>query len=186
MRNYCSVPDCANPHKAKGFCNKHYQQHYRTGSADVRVTALEWLLENANHASDECLQWPFSFKGNGYGQVAVNGKNSSAHRVACELANGLPPSDEYDAAHNCGNRACVNGRHLRWATAKENSADRIIHGTHREGEKAGPAKLTNEQAREIQVAAGKQRDIARLYGVTQKVVSLIKRGKTYRAALGMA
>ncbi len=48
---------------------------------------------------------------------------------------------------------------------------------------AGPAKLTSQQAAMIRDDRRKQREIAADYGVTQKVVSLIKQGKTYKSAL---
>ena len=185
MAKQCTVPNCVRTVKAKSLCGRHYQQEYRTGTAMRGYTALEWLEANGSPDSDACVDWPFSTKKNGYGQISVDGRNKSAHRVSCEIFNGPPPSPQHEAAHFCGNRRCVNRRHLRWATPTENAADRIVHGTHLEGEKAGPAKLTNAQARQILMDNGKQREIAARYGVTQKVVSLIKRGKTYRAALGM-
>lgn len=51
---------------------------------------------------------------------------------------------------------------------------------------AGPAKLTNYQAALIRADKRAQREIAAEYGVTQKVVSLIKQGRSYKSALGMA
>ena len=51
---------------------------------------------------------------------------------------------------------------------------------------AGPAKLTNQQAAMIRADNRTQRVIAADYGVTQKAVSLIKQGRSYKSALGMA
>ena len=56
-----------------------------------------------------------------------NGKIVAVARVVCEEVNGQPPSSKHHAAHNtpngCVGTNCVNGGHLRWATAKENQQD---------------------------------------------------------------
>jgi hypothetical protein len=54
-----------------------------------------------------------------------------AHRVMCEIAHGPKPAPGFVAAHTCGKgrEGCVNPRHLRWASQKENMADKLLHGT---------------------------------------------------------
>lgn len=190
MMAACIIPGCERPHKAGGLCNTHYQRHYRTGkvSAARRIgegEARKWLGENAITDHDECVIWPFSVGSSGYGQVSIKGKNRGAHRVSCEIAHGPTPSPLHQAAHRCGNRSCVNGNHLRWATPAENCSDKHEHGTHRAGEDCGMAKLTNAQAAMIRMDYRTQRVIAKEYGIDQKAVHFIKAGKTYKAALGL-
>jgi hypothetical protein len=43
----------------------------------------------------------------------------------------------------------VNPNHLRWATARENGADAVKHGTTLKGERHHHAKLTADEVREI-------------------------------------
>ena len=190
MERVCGVDDCDRQIKSRGLCGAHYQRRLRTGEVSDGVPVgvgkqTAWLIAHCQPEHDDCVLWPFSIAQNGYGQLCIDRKNTGAHREACRIAHGEPPSPKHEAAHSCGDRECINGNHLRWATPVENAADRIIHGTHREGEMAGPAKLTNQQAAAISADRRKQRDIADDYGVTPKVVSLIKQGRTYKAALGI-
>lgn len=144
--------------------------------------AIAWFHESQEAATDECIVWPYALSTHGYPVANRLGRILRLHRVACENQNG-PPPDGLDAAHSCGNRACVNGRHLRWATRSENLADRRAHGTHQMGASGSRAKLTQIQVDEIRVAlaAGEcQAEIARRYEVCQQTISNIKYCRTFK------
>ena len=89
----------------------------------------------------------------------------------CELAHGEAPP-RYEAAHSCGrgHLGCVNPRHLRWATSKENKADMIVHGTR-------PAKLSAEQVRTIRLGAVPLADLAHRFGVSLNHIYAVAGGK---------
>lgn len=91
--------------------------------------------------TDDCVIWPFH-RVAGYGRIKRNGFDVGVHVIACELEHGPAPTRRHEAAHSCGNRACLNRRHLRWATRSENAADMATHGTALRGEKHPRHKLT--------------------------------------------
>lgn len=183
----CSVEGCSGKHAAKGLCRKHYARLMRHGDplVEFKTTppgkALAWLLNHVCHASAECLAWPFSNYHGGYGHMRVNGEYTGAHRVMCQLAHGEPIGEKSQVAHSCGNPACVNPRHLRWATRQENEADKLIHGTDNRGAKHGMSKLTDDNVREIRALKGvmRQRDIAARFSIAQGTVSEIQAGKRW-------
>lgn len=87
---------------------------------------------------DDCLVWPFAVrKSSGYGAYSTrkDGKkrNHDAHRFVCKEAHGSAPEGFPEAAHTCGNKLCVNPRHLYWASHQQNMDDAKKHGTLRGG-----------------------------------------------------
>lgn len=62
---------------------------------------------------------------------------------------GSPPTPKHHAAHNDGNPLNNNITNLRWATAKENEADKKSHGTKLMHESHPNSKLTWEIVRRI-------------------------------------
>lgn len=155
--------------------------------SEARLRQWSFLIAAQDADCDQCILWPFGKMGRGYGSVMNldTGRVMGAHRVACERANGKPPTPKHHAAHRCGNPGCINPKHLRWATARENAADKRLHGTDNNGERHGIASLTNRQAAEIRrrlrhAVRGDQRRIADEYGVSPMVVSQVARGASYR------
>lgn len=110
---------------------------------------------------------------NGYGQIHHKGKTAYAHRVAWELAHGEIPEGGY-ILHSCDNRRCVNHAHMRVGSFQDNMDDMTRRKRHAYGERNGHAKLTEHQVRDIREAEGTHKHIAKLFGVTQPLVSMIK------------
>lgn len=182
----CSVEGCGGKHCGRGLCEKHYWRWRRNGDPLAGRTpngeALRFLENHRHYADAQCLLWPYGKYGNGYGKVWQDGRTRPVHAVMLELVAGPPPTPEHEAAHSCGVRACINPRHLRWATRSENQMDKLLHGTHNRGERHWGAKVTEAQVREILelLEQGvRQREAGRLYGISQSSISLIKRGKNW-------
>ena len=145
------------------------------------------FLQKAIHYNgEECLIWPFSCDNHGYGQISIvvtkgHSIPRKVSRLVCEAVNGEAPSTKHHAAHSCGKGAsgCVAGTHLLWATAKENQADKIRHGTQPAGEDHPLAILTWKKVFEIRRLLSRGvavTVIARKFRVTHGAIGHIKRG----------
>jgi hypothetical protein len=153
----CSVEGCDKPYRCSGYCNTHYLRFLRNGDIDLRFNrqAQEYfenvVLNLKGGLEEPCHEWPFFRSENGYGRVVHSGKQGYAHRIACFIVNGDPPSDKHQAAHLCGGGfdGCCHPGHLTWATVSENHAHKHIHGTALIGEKNHWTRLTREKVIEI-------------------------------------
>ncbi|NNU70378.1 hypothetical protein G9X67_34550 [Rhizobium sp. WYCCWR 11152] len=186
----CSVQDCGKPFNAKGFCQKHYIRFLKYGDPLFTKTSPGGYVQKyfeevvCQYEGDDCLIWPYSRSGSskGYASFWHNGKTSLVCRVVCEKANGAPPKNNH-AAHTCGNGhlGCVTKRHLSWKTVKENSEDKIAHGTRRAGQENGNSKLTESDVLAILTASGvSHSQLARQYGVSQPLISKIRRREMWK------
>jgi hypothetical protein len=141
-----------------------------------RGVPRETFLRLLELETDECVLWPHARDAKGYGRLNFRGKTESAHSLACELRHGPRPLMK-EAAHYCGVPACMNYRHLRWATQSENMQDRVIHGTSNRGERSGSQRLTVEDVRQVRrrCAAGEtDAAIAATYGVHPATIQAVR------------
>lgn len=144
--------------------------------------------------TSSCWEWSGALNTSGYGSVGWCGAQYSAHRVAAWLS-GLVDSPAAPSSrnantfvlHKCDNRKCCNPAHFFIGTHGDNMLDAYSKNRKRQlrGEAHTNAKLTNADARSIRrlYAQGTtQVEIARRFGVSQRVVSLITRGESYKCA----
>jgi HNH endonuclease len=89
--------------------------------AAYRIVLLFWARVDTAGGPDACWPWRGTMGGNGYGNFSINGKKHAAHRVAYELATGETINAPMELDHICRNRYCVNPRHLRPVTRKQNN-----------------------------------------------------------------
>lgn len=181
----CSVDGCNNPPKARGWCEAHYQRLRRYGDptgggplTTPRGKPREFFEAALIYQADDCLIWPYGRRGyTGYASMGSQG----VHRLVCERVHGPPPSSSHQAAHSCGVRNCVNPRHIRWASKKENFADELMHGTRIRGTKSWNAKLTEDDVREIRRLRLylSEPQIAAMFNVTRPTVASIMQRRTW-------
>lgn len=185
----CSVEGCGKPSYSRGMCNMHYRRWKKHGDACAGGTSPGSALHFAEEVAllyrgDDCLLWPFKPRASnaGYGRFQLSGQTVNAHRFVCESAHGQPPTSEHEAAHSCGNARCVNPRHLRWATPRENCADMILHGTIKRGRGHYKTKLAESDVRRIRtlIANGETNYmIAKQFGVHEGTVRSIRLRKSW-------
>jgi len=192
----CGVEGCGKRVHAHGYCGKHAAKFKAYGDPTAGRDGpspgepLRWIQENTSYQGDDCLVWPYEKGRYGYGTVRHLGKKRVASRVMCEFAHGMPPDERMEAAHSCGNGhlACMNPRHLRWATKEENCADVKKHGRHvRANERRSSATarksnaLTVDDVRAIRalVKTMMAKDVAAMFGIGETTVSKIKTGKRW-------
>lgn len=94
------------------------------------------IQEGYRVAPTGCWEWAGTKDSKGYGVLKVyrdGGKKTiKAHRVSWTVHRGpIPDSTSYHGTmvlHNCDNPSCINPRHLRLGTAKDNAIDREVRG----------------------------------------------------------
>lgn len=142
------------------------------GQAEILFEQLV-LIETDDH-----VLWPSFSDRNWYGQIAVGGRITHVHRLALERRKG--PEPDLLALHGPGcPRRCMNYRHLRWGTRKENALDAVRDGVVRRGENHGGHKLTEAEVLAIRSSSGTQQSIAATYGVSRRLVGLIRSGQAW-------
>jgi hypothetical protein len=93
---------------------------------NAKQIELFWSLV-ANGDPDECWEWLGKKTRDGYGSLKRNGVALSAHRVGYEISTG-DSAIGFVIMHTCDNKACVNPRHLKKGTHKENMEDMVAKG----------------------------------------------------------
>ena len=178
----CSIDGCETVHRARGWCNKHWERWSKHGDPLAGRTfdgvPLAHYYATVDTMTDDCILWPYGLNGTGYAQVMLDGEHVTLHALACEQFHDPRPAG-MEVLHSCRNRDCYNPRHLRWGTRQENSADTLRDGTRARGEMIHQSKLTREQVLEIRTsyAAGGvlQRELGDEYGVAQQTIGRIVR-----------
>lgn len=103
--------------------------------------------------------------------LTVNGKpyGKTTHSLILSAFKGKRP-DGMQACHNDGNRTNNHISNLRWGTHRDNIEDKYKHGT---------AKTNLKIASEIIALKGtlKRADIAKKYGISKSMVSMIHHKK---------
>lgn len=137
------------------------------------------FIEHAlTRETDDCIRFPFGLNGDGYANLRIGRQHAYGHVIVCQRAHGQKPLSDSLVAHSCRTPACVNKRHLRWATSAENAADQTKHGTTSRGPKLKPigVKFISEELAHVM----RYRDIGRMFGVSGSTVSNAVRGQTWK------
>lgn len=130
------------------------------------------------------LKWEDSFSGcwncishkgsKGYPVRKINGKAYLLSRFIWEECFGFIP-EGLCVLHSCDNPACINPEHFFLGTKTDNAKDRDFKHRQARGERSGMAKLKKEQVEKIRGTIGTNVEIAKIYNVSQTLISAIRR-----------
>lgn len=163
----------------------------------AKNTPLAFWSRVTTGPADTCWNWAGAKTSSGYGNLSWHGQCVQAHRVAYYLAYGgielhtnfkqagVPREYRQFVLHKCDNRLCCNPEHLFLGSMSDNQKD-----AYNKRRKVQPqskhtnAKLTPGEVAAIRCryAAGEavQQELAVAFGVSQRAISLIVRGETYK------
>ena len=96
----------------------------------------------------------------GYYHIGLRGisgrkdqKRMAVHTIVCRSFHGERPGPEYEVAHWDGDRENNRASNLRWATRKENAADRTRHSRTVWGEATNTSRLNPDAVEAITILA---------------------------------
>jgi len=157
-----------------------------------RQTAETFWSRVAVRGPNDCWDWVGSHNSTGYGVVAWDGEYYTAHRVAAWL-HGLVSSpraphskrSKKHVLHKCDRRPCCNPEHFFLGNYTDNQKDAYAKGrkVQPKGANHVNAKLTVATVRHIRrryTNGEKQVSLAKEYGVSQRAISRVVRGETYK------
>lgn len=178
-------------------CNTWIKGHDKRGKPGTRRISLRTrrtFILSMTDASDGCWLWRGAKNRAGYGVASTHAcEERLVHRVSYSLFVGRIPCGQM-VCHKCDTPACVNPNHLFAGTQTDNMRDMVRKGRKApafvdcKGENHRAAKLTESDVIAIRTLAREGnlyfREIADLFGLHGKSVSVIVRGHTWRHVPG--
>ena len=133
-----------------------------------------YINENNCHI---CISHFINHKG--YPTINDKGYLQTIPRYLYILKYGNVP-DNIVIRHKCDNPLCINLEHLESGTARDNVNDKVIRGRQPYGENSSLSKLSEKQVKEILNSKLKQKELSKIYNVSQATISLIRTGKRWK------
>lgn len=119
-----------------------------------------------------CWNWNRSILPSGYGNVRIDNRLWTAHRIVWALHHNQDPPKGTVICHSCDNRRCINPAHLFIGSYKDNSQDSCSKGRNRK--KLSPAQV--KEIRSLSLAGMKGNALAKQFNVSSTLISYIIRG----------
>jgi len=133
-----------------------------------------------------CLLWQGTLHRQGYGYFRIQGKRYRTSRIAYFLFYGIDPG-ELDVCHTCDCPPCCEPSRLFLGTQADNNHDMtrkrrnksIPHPCPKPGKTNSNAKLTDAAVKIIRTSTESNVALAGQYGVSDMIISLVKRHKRW-------
>ncbi len=195
----CCIKECDKPVEALGLCVNHWRLNRKYGSPVATKMhsgsfrgkpADERFAMQVRAQASGCLHWVGGTDSDGYGAFqgeAAGQMHSRAHRWSWAFHNNRAIPKGAHICHTCDNPRCVNPDHLVLGTALSNMQDKIAKGRQRvgQGERAGHAVLTEDQAKAILSDPRTYTELAAAYNVKPSTIGSLKQRHSWRS-LGAA
>jgi len=150
----------------------------------VNTSVLKRLYGRCVVDSDTgCWEFTGAKNTKGYGNIGIDGRTVSAHRVSYMIANDGAVTPGNHVCHSCDNPSCVNPDHLWEGSHSENMSDRQSKCRAAKGECHGKSKLTTTQVvaiKRMMKTGLSNAEIARKMRVSTTTVRRIKLGITWK------
>lgn len=125
----CEFESCGRPKYANGLCGTHRAMQRK--GATLRPLSNSWANKSEppevrfwakvnKQGLEDCWEWQGYVGPNGYGHFVGGPGYGSAHRYSYKIHKGLIP-EGLVIDHTCLRKSCVNPRHLRAVTQKQNT-----------------------------------------------------------------
>lgn len=93
-----------------------------------------WFWQKVTRSEHECWPWSGATHDKGYGNIGIDGRTTTTHRLAYTLAVGpIPPG--MHVLHRCDNPPCCNPAHLFIGTNRDNHADKVAKERQARGDR---------------------------------------------------
>ena len=147
-----------------------------------RRPLAERLAEKTRRDASGCWIWTGAVNRGNYGVIGsgIGKQTIIASRAAWLVHRGSIPADMF-VLHTCDNPRCVNPRHLFLGTLQDNMDDMKRKNRSGAGERHGMSKLSADQVAAIRTSSLQQKELAKIYRVTQSTISSVRSGDTWRS-----
>jgi len=144
-----------------------------------------WKRINKRDEND-CWEWVGGKDKDGYGRMMIDRHNYRTHRLTYIETYGSIP-EGLIICHRCNNPSCCNPNHLYAGTIRENSQQCTKEGRRVSGEKHYKTILSDKDILKIRslysTGTFSQRELGRMFGVTQAAIWYIINNKTRKYIL---
>ena len=118
----------------------------------------------------------------GYPLIRRMGSTMTVARWIYMMENQLDNIESLVVMHTCDNRMCINPRHLRIGTFKDNEQDKISKGRRPDGDNSAVAKLSYKKVaaiRDLYDSGYTLSDLGEMFNVAFQTISSVVNYKTW-------